>query len=209
MSKYTGPRNRIARRLGVNIFSSPKDPLVKRPNPPGMHAAKRKKKSDYGVQLTEMQKLKAVYGMISQKQLVITFHKALKKKGDTAQHLVESLECRLDNFVFRMRLAISIFAAQQLVSHGHLLVNGKRCDIRSYVVQKDDVVTLSEKSRKGKIMELVQAANAGCLHETPDYIEMEADKFGGKRVGSPHIDSISHPCPIDVRLVAQTLSNIA
>jgi len=80
MSRYTGPKRRIARRLGVNIFSSPKDPMQQKRNaPPGMHGAKRKKKSDYGLQLTEQQKLKAVYGMLPQKQLVTAYHKALKK----------------------------------------------------------------------------------------------------------------------------------
>ena len=209
MSRYTGPRNRIARRLGVNIFSSPKDPLVKRPNPPGMHINKRKKKSDYGVQLTEMQKLKAVYGMITQKALVNTFHKALKKKGDTAQHLAEALECRLDNVVFRLRFAISIFAAQQLVSHGHILVNGKRVDIRSYIVKPGDKVSIKEASTKGKMAVLFQAAQAGCLHDVPAYLQLDESKFSGTRTGTPHIDELAHPGVIDLRLVCQTLSNIS
>src|SRR5690348_4795893 len=123
MSRYTGPKNRIARRFNVNLFGKARNPLLHKQHSPGMHGAKRKKKSDYGVQLDERQKLKAVYGMLSQRQLVNAYKKALLQPGNTAQLFIDRLECRLDNIVYRLRFASSIFAAQQLVSHGHVLVD--------------------------------------------------------------------------------------
>src|SRR5277367_882835 len=135
MARYRGPKNRVARRFAANIFGKARNPLLHKQHPPGMHGAKRKKKSDFGMQLEERQKLKAVYGMLSQKQLVNAYRKALKLKGNTAQLLNELLECRLDNVVYRLRFSASIFGAQQLVSHGHIHVDGKKVDRRSFVVR--------------------------------------------------------------------------
>src|SRR6202521_4800242 len=132
MARYTGNKNRIARRFGANVFGRSRNPLLHKPNPPGMHGARRRKKSDYGVQLEEKQKLKAIYGMLSEKQLVNYFKKAQKKQENTVHLFIEMLECRLDTVVYRLKFAPTIFAAQQLVAHGHILVNGKKVDIRSF-----------------------------------------------------------------------------
>jgi len=126
MVRYTGPKNRVARRFGANIFGRVRNPLLHKPNPPGVHGAKKKKKSDYGLQLEEQQKLKAIYGMLTRTQLLRAFKEAARSKGNTPSLFIERLECRLDNMVYRMKLAPTIFAAQQLVSHGHVLVNGKK-----------------------------------------------------------------------------------
>src|ERR1700686_2578654 len=120
MARYTGNKNRIARRYGVNLFGRLRNPLLHKPNPPGQHGARRRKKSDYGVMLEEKQKLKAIYGMLSEKQLINYYKKALKKEGNTALLLATFLESRLDTVVYRLKLAPTIFAAQQLVSHGHI-----------------------------------------------------------------------------------------
>lgn len=217
MSRYTGPKRRIARRLGVNIFSSTKDPMLQKRNaPPGMHGAKRKKKSDYGLQLTEQQKLKAVYGMLSQKQLVSAYHKAVKRSQakktsgnpvSPAQLFAESLECRLDNIVFRLRFGVTIFAAQQLVSHGHVEVNGKKVDIRSYIVKKDDVVSIKPASRKGPIGAVVETARATSITDVPDYLVVEEDGFAGKLIHMPEKDSIPFPTRIDIDAVCQFLTH--
>src|SRR2546421_12665594 len=103
MARFIGNKNRIARRFGTNIFGRRSNPLLHKPNPPGMHGARRRKKSDYGVQLEEKQKLKAIYGMLSEKQLVNYFKKAAANKGSTADVLAEMLECRLDNVVYRLK----------------------------------------------------------------------------------------------------------
>ena len=112
MVRYTGPKNRIARRFGVNIFGRLRNPLLHKPNPPGVHGAKRKKKSDYGSQLEEQQKLKAVYGMLTGKQLIRYFKEAQKSKISTPQAFIERIECRLDNVVYRLKFSNTIFGAQ-------------------------------------------------------------------------------------------------
>ena len=143
MGRNFTPRFKQCRRLGVNVCGHPK--AMKRAGSPAF--AKRKKPTDYGKQLTEKQKLKAYYG-IMEKQLHRYYEKALKSTLMTGDALVISLERRLDNAVSRIGFANSIRLARQLVSHGHILVNGKKVDIPSYSLQSGDVITLKEKSRK-------------------------------------------------------------
>jgi small subunit ribosomal protein S4 len=178
--------------------------MLHKQNPPGMHGAKRKKKSDFGMQLEERQKLKAMYGMLSQKQLVNTYHKALQQKGNTAQLLSEMLECRLDNVVYRLRFAGSIFGAQQLVSHGHVQVDGKKVDRRSFLVRPGMTVSIKPASRQ---MKSIIAAQEGTQREVPEYLSLEGDKFAGKLNTSPQIDQIPHPVPINIPLVCEFLSH--
>ena len=116
--------------------------MLHKPNPPGVHGAKRKKKSDYGLQLDEQQKLKAIYGMFTRSQLVRYYKEAIRSKGNTPSLFIARLECRLDNVVYRLKLAPTIFAAQQLVLHGHVLVDGKKVDRRSFFVKPGMVVAI-------------------------------------------------------------------
>lgn len=204
MARYTGPKNRIARRFSANIFGKARNPMLHKQNPPGVHGAKRKKKSDFGVQLEERQKLKAVYGMISQKQLVNAYYKALQQKGNTAQLFSESLECRLDNIVYRLRFGSSIFAAQQLVSHGHILVDGKKVDRRSFVVRPGMVVSLKPASREMKAVKIAQEATN---REIPEYLSLNEDKCSGSLVTTPQMDQIPLPLPINIPLVCEFLSH--
>src|ERR1700733_3126087 len=151
MARYTGKKNRIARRFGINIFGKTRNPMLHKANPPGVHGARRRKKSDYGLQLEEKQKLKAIYGMISEKQLVKYYKEAARiGGGNTVNHLAEMLECRLDNVVYRLKFAGTIFGAHQLVSHGHILVDGKKVDRRSFHVKPGMVISVKEKSRNMK-----------------------------------------------------------
>src|SRR3984885_5682454 len=150
MARYTGKKNRIARRFGINIFGKTRNPMLHKANPPGQHGARRRKKSDYGLMLEEKQKLKAIYGMLSERQLVNYYKKALAMKGTTAELCAEMLECRLDNMVYRLKFAPTIFAAHQLVSHGHILVDGKKVDRRSFQVKPGMVISVKEKSRNMK-----------------------------------------------------------
>lgn len=169
-----------------------------------MHGAKRKKKSDFGVQLDERQKLKAVYGMLSQKQLVNTYRKALEKKGNTAQLFLEMLECRLDNVVYRLRLASSIFGAQQLVSHGHVQVDGKKVDRRSFLVRPGMIVSIRPTSHQ---MKPILMAQESVNREIPGYFSLEGDKFSGKLVASPQMDQVPLPIPINIPLVCEFISH--
>ncbi|HSX37833.1 MAG TPA: 30S ribosomal protein S4 [Chlamydiales bacterium] len=204
MARYRGPKNRIARRFATNIFGKARNPLLHKQHPPGMHGAKRKKKSDFGIQLEERQKLKAVYGMISYKQLVNAYKKAVLSKGNTAKLFLEQLECRLDNVVYRLRFAPTIFAAQQLVTHGHVQVNGKKVDRRSFCVRPGMTVAIKPASRQ---MKLILHAQEQANREIPTYLSLGEDKFAGSLVSSPELDQVPLPLPINVPLVCEFISH--
>lgn len=206
MARYRGPKNRIARKFSANLFGKLRNPMLHKENPPGMHGAKKKKKSDFGLQLDERQKLKAVYGMLSQKQLVNAYKKALIRPGNTAHNFIEQLECRLDNVVYRLRFAPSIFAAQQLVSHGHILVNGKKVDRRSFLVRPGMVVSLKPASRE---ILIVKAAQEQTHRELPGYLALEEDLSTGSLTAIPQLDQIPLPLLINVPLVCEFLSHTA
>ncbi|NGX56452.1 MAG: 30S ribosomal protein S4 [Candidatus Anoxychlamydiales bacterium] len=204
MARYTGPKNRIARKFGVNIFARARNPLLHKPNPPGVHGAKRKKKSDYGLQLEEKQKLRAVYGMLSNKQLLNSYYKALKKEGATADNLIQALECRLDSIVFRLRLAPTIFAAQQLISHGHILINGKKVDRKSFLVKPSMKISLKEKIKSNTI---IKGSMENTSRDIPEYLEITEDKTSGVLNSNPLPDQIPHPLTLNVTLVCEFLAH--
>jgi len=195
MARYIGNKNRIARRFGANIFGKTRNPLLHKPNPPGVHGARRRKKSDYGLQLEEKQKLKAIYGMMSEKQLVKYYKEALRIPGNTAQNLAEMLECRLDTLVYRLKFGSSIFACQQIVSHGHVLVNGKKVDRRSFQVKPGMVISIKEKSRKVKaIVEAIENP----MREVPQYLTLDTAGMSGQLMAKPLQEQM--PWPIEIRL---------
>lgn len=195
MARYIGNKNRIARRFGVNIFGKARNPLLHKPNPPGVHGARRRKKSDYGLQLEEKQKLKAIYGMLSEKQLVKYYKEALRIAGNTAENLAQMLECRLDTIVYRLKFGSSIFAAQQLVAHGHIQVNGKKVDIRSFQVKPGMIISIKEKSRNVKaIVESVDSPR----REVPPYLSLEGGNMSGQLMAKPLQEQM--PWPIEIRL---------
>ncbi len=204
MSRYRGPINRIARRFGANIFGRVRNPLIHKPNPAGVHGARRKKKSDYGLQLEEKQKLKAIYGMLSEKQLVNYFAKATANKGQVANNLIAFLECRLDNVIYRLKLAPTIFAAQQLVSHGHILVNGKKVDRRSFIVAPGMKISIKEKASK---IPIVQQALSNSSISIPDYFSFDAKKLEGELLKTPELDQISFPLPINIQTICDFLAH--
>ncbi len=204
MVRYTGPKNRIARRFGANIFGRARNPLLHKPNPPGMHGAKKKKKSDYGVQLEEQQKLKAVYGMLPHAQLVRYYKEAMRSKGNTPALFIERLECRLDNIVYRLKLAPSIFAAQQLVSHGHVLVNGKKVDRRSFFVRPGMIVSIKPKSHQ---MPIIKQSIENVATSIPEYLSSDPAKFSGQLLVSPAIDQVPFPIPLNVPLICEFIAH--
>jgi small subunit ribosomal protein S4 len=195
MARYTGNKNRVARRFGVNIFGRSRNPLLHKANPPGVHGARRRKKSDYGLQLEEKQKLKAIYGMLSEKQLVGYYKKAASMKTNTATQLAQFLECRLDNIVYRLKFASTIFGAHQLVSHGHILVDGKKVDRRSFQVKPGMVISIKEKSRK---VGAVNSALDNPSRSVPEYISLERDAYSGKILALPSQEQL--PWPIEINL---------
>ncbi len=204
MVRYTGPKNRIARRFGANIFGKARNPLLHKPNPPGMHGAKKKKKSDYGMQLDEQQRLKAIYGMLPQAQLVRYYKDAVKSKGNTPALFIERLECRLDNIVYRLKLAPTIFAAQQLVTHGHVLVNGKKVDRRSFFVRPGMVISIKTKSQA---MPVIKQSIENINVALPEYLSLDVAKFSGQLLVPPAVDQIPFPLPINIPLICEFVAH--
>ncbi|HEY2809788.1 MAG TPA: 30S ribosomal protein S4 [Rhabdochlamydiaceae bacterium] len=204
MVRYTGPKNRIARRFGANIFGRLRNPLLHKANPPGMHGAKKKKKSDYGQQLEEQQKLKAAYGMLTSTQMTRYYAEAIRNKGNTPSLFIERLECRLDNIVYRLKLAPTIFAAQQLVSHGHVLVDGKKVDRRSFFVRPGMIVSIKPKSQN---LPVVRQSMENVNITLPEYLSLQPEKFAGQVLISPAIDQVPFPFPINVPLICEFLAH--
>lgn len=207
MARYCGPKNRIARRFGANIFGRGRNPLLRKPNPPGQHGMQRKKKSDYGLQLEEKQKLKACYGMILEKQLVKAYKEVVNKQGNVAQLFLEKFECRLDNIVYRLGFAKTIFAAQQLVSHGHVLVNGKKVDRRSFFVRPGMQISLKEKFKRLAIVtESLENKDQSSL---PAYLSLDKAACKGELVVAPELDQIASqlPLPVNVSVICEFLSH--
>jgi len=203
MARYTGPKNRIARRFGVNIFGRVRNPLLHKPHPPGMHGAKRRKKSDFGMQLDEQQKLRASYGMLSRKQMINYYKKAARLKEATPLAFLRQLECRLDNMIYRLKFAPTIFAAQQLVSHGHVQVNGKKVDRRSFQMKPGMTVSIKTKSQN---MPLIKEAITG-IRDLPEYLSQDPAKFSGEIVVLPEMDQVPFSLPINIPLICEFLAH--
>ena len=167
MARYIGPKSRIARRFGEPIFGADKV-LSKRNFPPGQHGnSRRRKSSEYGIMLAEKQKAKYTYGVL-EKQFRIMFEKASRMSGVTGEILLQSLESRLDNIVYRLGIAPTRAAARQLVNHKHIVVDGKVVGIPSYSVKPGQIVGVRERS---KSLETVQAALAGFNHSKYPWLE--------------------------------------
>ncbi len=146
MARYTGPRHKACRRARTPLCQSKKCPVDRRPYPPGQHGRGRIRESDYLIQLREKQKLRTMYGVL-EKQFRLYYKEAARRDGITGDALLELLEQRLDNVVWRAGLVATRPQARQLVNHGHFLVNGKKVDIPSFQVKPGDVITVKEKSR--------------------------------------------------------------
>ncbi|MBD1844258.1 30S ribosomal protein S4 [Cyanobacteria bacterium FACHB-63] len=175
MSRYRGPRLRITRRLGDLPGLTRKS--ARRAYPPGQHGQARKKRSEYAVRLEEKQKLRFNYG-VSEKQLLRYVRKARRAAGSTGQVLLQLLEMRLDNTVFRLGMAPTIPGARQLVNHGHVTVNGKVVDIASYNCRPGDVVAVRDRDRSRKLVE-ANLQYPG-LSNLPSHLEFDKNKMTGK-----------------------------
>ena len=200
MARYTGPKTKIARKFGEPIFG-PDKVLSKKNYPPGQHGLNRRRKtSEYGLQLREKQKAKYTYGVL-ERQFRNLFEKASRKKGITGEVLLQLLESRLDNVVYRLGLAPSRPAARQLVLHKHITVNGKVVNIPSYQVEPGDVVAVREKS---KSLEVINEALAGFNHAKYSWIEWDESVKGGKFLHVPQREDI--PETIKEQLIVELYS---
>lgn len=204
MTKRLQSKYKINRRFGVNLWGRPKSSLNKREYRPGQHGQRRgRKPSDYGTQLAAKQKLKGYYGNISERQFRRYYQEAARRRGDTSEHLVGILERRLDAVVYRMKFVPTVFAARQFVSHGHVKVNGKRCNIPSARLKAGDVVELKDKS---KDMALVLEATQSGEREVPDYIEADHKNMKATYVRVPVLSDVPFPVQMEPNLVIEFYS---
>ncbi len=189
MARDLRPKHKLCRKYGEKLCDSPKCPITRRSYPPGVHGPKQKrvKLSGFGKQLREKQKVKRIYGIL-ERQFSNYVAEASKKTGDTSKFLLNYLESRLDNVVYRLGLAPSRAAARQLTSHGHITVNSKKVDIPSYRVRVGDQITVAGKSKGSKLFE--HSAEILGKKEFPSWLSMDANTFIGKILNSP---TIEHP----------------
>ncbi len=203
MSKRLASKFKIDRRLGVNLWGKAKSPVNTRNYGPGQHGQNRKKPTDYGIQLHAKQKLKGVYGNVSEKQLRKYYAEAIRRKGDSSENLVGILETRLDSVVYRMKFVPSVFAARQFVNHGHVMVNGKKVDIPSYLVKPGDEISIRNKA---KDMAVVIEALASTEREVPEYMTVDAKAGKGTFVRVPQLADIPYAAQMEPNLVIEFYS---
>ena len=200
MARYIGPKSRISRRFGEPIFGADKV-LAKRNFPPGQHGNdRRRKQSEYGIQLAEKQKAKYTYGVL-ERQFRNLFVKANKSGGVTGEVLLQLLECRLDNVVYRLGIAPTRAAARQLVGHKHITVDDRVVNIPSFSVKPGQVVGVREKS---KSLEVVEAALAGFNHSKYPWLEWDENTKSGKFLHTPEREDI--PENIKEQLIVELYS---
>ncbi len=207
MARYRGPVEKIERRFGVSLALkgerrlAGKSALDKRPYAPGQHGQRRKKISEYGLQLNEKQKAKFMYG-VSEKQFRALFQEANRRTGNTGSILVTLLETRLDNVLYRMGFATTRRFARQLVNHGHVLVDGKRVDIPSYAVKPGQKVEIREKSKKNpQVVRAIELTNQTGL---APWVDIDADKVFGIFTRLPEREEVI--IPVEERLIVELYS---
>jgi len=203
MSKRHSAKYKIDRRLGVNLWGRAKSPVNKREYGPGQHGQRRKKPSDFGLQLMAKQKLKGYYGNIGEKQFRKLYQEAIRRKGDSGENLIQLLERRLDAVVYRMKFAPTPFAARQIINHGHIKVNGRRLNIPSYQVKDGDVIEVREKAKQFAI--IMEAATSG-ERDVPDYISVDAKELKGTFVRGPQLADVPYPTQMEPNLVVEFYS---
>jgi len=205
MSKRHSQKYKIDRRMGENIWGRAKSPVNNRPYGPGQHGQRRVGKlSDFGFQLQAKQKLKGYYGNITEKQFRRTYTEAQRIKGNTAENLIGLLESRLDAVVYRAKFVPTVFASRQFVNHGHVLVNGKRVNIPSYMVKPGDVVEVRERSRS---MALVLEALGSAERDVPQYIDLDAKSMKAVFIRKPDFSEVPYPVKMEPNLVVEFYSS--
>ncbi|HID39261.1 MAG TPA: 30S ribosomal protein S4 [Calditrichaeota bacterium] len=203
MARYTGAKGKIVRKFGENIFGNPKfDKLLSaKPYPPGQHGLSRRKMSDYALQLREKQKLKYTYGLL-EKQFRLFFKKAERMKGVTGENLLQLLESRLDNTVYRLGFAVSRTQARQFVLHRHITVNGKVVNIPSYILKPGDVIQVREKSRRlGMFHEALKRVRAENMYS---WLELDKAQMKGAFLDKPQRENI--PVNVDESMIVELYS---
>tara|TARA_B100000579_G_scaffold367024_1_gene327184 strand:+ start:5061 stop:5678 length:618 start_codon:yes stop_codon:yes gene_type:complete len=204
MTKRLASKHKVDRRLKVNLWGRPKSPFNSRNYPPGQHGKSNKgKPSDYGTQLEAKQKMKFYYGNMNERQFRNTFRKAMQKKGNTSENLIGLLERRLDTVIYRAKFATTVFAARQLINHGHIKVNGKKVNIASYLIKTEDTIEVKDKSKD------ITAINGSIVNkerEVPDYIQMDEKNKKAKLIRVPKFSEVPYPAIMEPNLVIEYYS---
>ncbi len=201
--RYTGPKVRKARRLGMAFTAKDARILQKRPTPPGQHGQGRVRMSEYGLQLREKQKAKINYG-IQERQFLRYFDKAKKQPGVTGDNLLQLLELRLDNVVYRLGFAETRAQARQLVNHGFFEVNGKKVDIPSYATKPGDMVKVRDTKQASKYMTTIKEKMKGV--KTQEWLDLSTKDMGGKVLTTPTPEQIENL--INTQLIVEHYSRI-
>lgn len=204
-AKRSTRKLKIGRRLGINLWGQVKSPFNKRKYKPGQHGptSRTGNTSDYAKQMRAKQTLKGYYGNVGEKKFRAYYLEASNMKGDTPQSLIGLLERRLDAVVYRAKLAPTVFAARQLVSHGHINVNGKRVKIASYSVNPGDEITVSEKAKQ---MPLVVLALESAERQFCDYVKVDSANFAATFVRIPASEDVPYPVQMSPELVVEFYS---
>lgn len=203
MTKRIQAKSKICRRLGVNLWGRAKSPLARRDYAPGEHGQKRRKLSGYATQLAAKQKLKRYYASMTETQFRRAYQEAVRLRGDTAENLIGLLERRLDAVIYRASFVPTMFAARQLVSHGHVKVNGRRVNIASYRVREGDTVELSEKA---KTMALVLETIQRPERDVPEYLAVDTKAMKAVFVRTPKMLDVPYPVQMEPNLVIEYYS---
>ena len=203
VTKRANSKYKIDRRLRVNLWGRAKSPINKREYGPGQHGQGRTKPTDYRLQLMAKQRLKGYYGSVSERQLRKYYAEAVRRKGDTGENLVELLERRLDAIIYRMKFVITVFAARQFVSHGHVKVNGRRGNIPSYRIKDNDVIELTPKAKElAVVLEAIQSAE----RDVPEYVTVDHKEMKGSFVRGPKLADVPYPVQMEPSLVVEYYS---
>tara|TARA_B100000780_G_C21117975_1_gene452514 strand:+ start:1795 stop:2412 length:618 start_codon:yes stop_codon:yes gene_type:complete len=204
MTKRLKSKHKVDRRLKCNLWGRPKSPFNTRAYPPGQHGQGRKgKPTDYGIQLQAKQKLKSYYGNINERQFRNIYRKALSKRGDTTENLVALLESRLDTVIYRGKFAPTVFAARQLINHGHIRVNQKRVNISSYLVKETDLIEVREKSKK---LNVIDGSLQSKERDVPEYIQLDNKNKSVKLIRIPKFAEVPYPVIMEPSLVIEYYS---
>lgn len=203
MTKRLSSKYKIDRRLGANLWGRPKSPINQREYGPGEHGQRRKKMTDFGTQLMAKQRLRGYYGNITEKQFKRVYTEAVRRRGDTSENLIGLLERRLDAVVYRMMFVPTVFAARQLINHGHIMVNGQRVNIPSYRVEEGDEIEVRQKSKQHPlVLEAIQSPE----RDIPDYIEVDFEKLKGRFIRTPGLLDVPYPVQMEPNLVIEYYS---
>jgi small subunit ribosomal protein S4 len=203
MTKRIQAKNKICRRLGVNLWGRTKSPLARRDYGPGEHGQKRRKMSDYANQLAAKQKLKKYYANMTERQFRRAYEEASSGRGDTGEALIGLLERRLDITIFRFNFVPTIFAARQLINHGHVKVNGTRVNIPSYRLKEGDIVELKERAQT---MPMVLEAVSRPERDVPEYLTVDSKAMKGQFVRIPKLSDVPYPVQMEPNLVIEYYS---